>query len=212
MVIDERRMIVRLRRWLTMRRQRPRQLYRGPATARLPALVAEAAAGDERAVRELAATVVPFVNYYCRVHLGTTEAAQQVAQAVSGKILRTLPSYLHSRAPFWGYVYGVTARDVADAQRCTSPEHADPVHLYEGSLRQRLVDSGGTRLLAQLLASLPLEQQEVLVLRVPLHLSVDDTAKIVGTSPATVRLVQHRALNRLRQELQDGPPDPRCPT
>ena len=70
MMIDERRMIVRLQRWLTTRRQRPRQAHRGPATARLPALIAEAADGDQRALRELAGIVVPFVNYYCRVHLG----------------------------------------------------------------------------------------------------------------------------------------------
>jgi len=116
MVIDERRMIVRLKRWLTTRRQRPRQAHRGPAAARLPALIAKAADGDKWALRELAGIVVPFVNYYCRVHLGTTETAQQVAQGISRTILKTLPSYLRSHAPFWGYVYGVTARAVADAR------------------------------------------------------------------------------------------------
>jgi RNA polymerase sigma-70 factor (ECF subfamily) len=209
MMIDERCMIVRLQRWLTTRRQRPRQAHRGPVTAGLPALIAEAADGDQRALRELADIVVPFVNYYCRVHLGPTEAAQQVAQEISRKILKTLPSYLRSHAPFWGYVYGVTTRAVADAQRYTSPEHSHPVHLYDGPPRQQLVDPGCARLVAQLLATLPSEQQEILVLRIPLRLTVEDTAKIVGTSPATVRLIQHRALNRLRQELQDGFHDPR---
>jgi RNA polymerase sigma-70 factor (ECF subfamily) len=212
MVIDERRMIVRLQRWLTTRRQRLRRAHRGPATAGLPALIGEAAGGDQRALRELAAIVVPFVNYYCRIHLGPSETAQQVAQGISRKILKTLPSYLRSRAPFWGYVYGVTARAVADAEQYTSPEHSDPDHLHEGPPRQQLVDPGRVRLVAQLLATLPSEQREVLVLRVPLRLTVEDTAKNIGTSPATVRLIQHRALNRLRQELQDGFHDPRCPT
>jgi len=212
MVIDERRLIVRLQRWLTTRRQRPRQALDGPATAGLPALIAEAADGDQRALRELAGIVVPFVDHYCRIHLGTTPAARQVAQGISGKILKTLPSYLRSRAPFWGYVYGVTARAVADAQRYTSPEHSDPVHMFEGPPGQQLVDPGRARSVAQLLAALPSEQREVLILRVPLRLTVEDTAKIVGISPATVRLIQHRALNRLRQELQDGFHDPRCPT
>ena len=212
MVIDERRMIVRLKRWLTTRRQRPRQAHRGPAAARLPALIAKAADGDKWALRELAGIVVPFVNYYCRVHLGATETAQQVAQGISRTILKTLPSYLRSRAPFWGYVYGVTARAVADAQRYTSPAHSDPVHMCEGLPRQQLVDPDCARLVAQLLATLPSEQREVLVLRVPLRLTVEDTAKIVGTSPATVRLIQHRALNRLRQELQTGCHDPCSPT
>ena len=106
----------------------------------------------------------------------------------------------------------MTARAVADAQRYTSPEHSDPVHMCEGPPGQQLVDPGCARSVAQLLATLPAEQREVLILRVPLRLSVEDTAKIVGTSPATVRLIQHRALNRLRQELQDGFHDPCCPT
>ena len=212
MVIDGRRLIVRLQRWLTTRRQSPRQAHCGLETAGLPALVAAAADGDQRALKELAGIVAPFIDYYCRIHLGTTQTAQQVAQGISEKILKTLPSYLRSRAPFWVYVYGVTARAVVDAQRCTSPEHSDPVHLHGGPPRQQLVDPGFARLVAQLLATLPSEQREVLVLRVPLRLTVEDTAKIVGTSPATVRLIQHRALNRLRQELQDGFHDPRCPT
>jgi hypothetical protein len=72
------------------------------------------------------ASFVPFVDNYCRIHLGTAETAQQVVQGISRKILKTPPSYLRSRAPFWGYVYGVTARAVVDAQRYTSPEHSDP--------------------------------------------------------------------------------------
>ena len=197
MMIDKRRVIVRLKRWLTSCRQRPQQAHRGPATARLPTLIAEAAAGDQRALRTLAAIAVPVVKPYCRVHLGTTEAAEQLAQEISRTILKTLPSYLRSRAPFWGYVYGVTARAVADAQRDTAPEHSYP---------------GCAPLLAQLLATLPTEQREVLILRVPLRLSVDDTAEIIGTSAATVRLIQHRALNRLHQELQAGSHDPCSPT
>jgi len=211
MVIDERCMIVRLQRWLTTRRQRPRQAHDGLITAGLPALIAEAADGDQRALRELAGIVAPFVDYYCRIHLGTTQTAQQVAQGISGKILKTLPSYLRSRAPFWGYVYGVTARAVADAHRNTAPEHSYPGHPYERPLGQQLLDPGRGPMLAQLLATLPSEQREVLVLRVPLRLSVEDTAKLVGTSPATVRLIQHRALDRLRQELQAISHDPRCP-
>ena len=111
----------------------------------------------------MAAIVVPFVKHYCRVHLGTTETAEQVAQGISRTILKTLPSYLRSRAPFWGYVYGVTARAVADAQRYTAPEHSYPVHMYEGPPGQQLVDPSCARSLAQLLATLPSEQREVLV-------------------------------------------------
>ena len=106
----------------------------------------------------------------------------------------------------------MTARAVADAQRNTAPEHSYPGHRFERPPGQQLLDPGRAPALAQLLATLPSEQREVLVLRVPLRLSVEDTAKLVGTSPATVRLIQHRALDRLRQELQAIFHDPRYPT
>src|SRR3954451_20470631 len=124
MMIYKRRVVVRLQRWLTICWQRPRRAHDSPATARLPTLITEAAAGDQRALTALAAIVVPVVKHYCRVHLGTTEAAEQVAQGISRTIIKTLPSYLRSRAPFWAYVYGVTARAVADAHRNTTPEHS----------------------------------------------------------------------------------------
>src|SRR5215208_2364607 len=79
--------------------------------------------------------------------------------------------------------------------------------MCERPTRQQLVDPSCARSVAQLLATLPSEQREVLVLRVPLRLTVEDTAKIVGTSPTTVQLIQHRALNRLRpaQQVQHRP-------
>ena len=174
--------------------QRPGYSPSARAHRRRPPTATSGPSGNWPASSRRSSTLLSYV------HLGTTQGAQQAAQAICRKILRTLPSYLRSRAPFWGYVYGVTARYVADAQRYTLPEHSDPVHLFDGPYGPlRLVDPGHTRSVAQLLATLPFEQREVLVLRVPLRLTVEDTAKIVGMSPATVRLLQHRALDRLRQ-------------
>jgi RNA polymerase sigma-70 factor (ECF subfamily) len=50
---------------------------------------------------------------------------------------------------------------------------------------------------------LPPEQSDVVLLRVVGNLSVEDVAAIVGKRPATVRVIQHRALRRLAQELGD---------
>ena len=69
MMIAKRRVIVRLQRWLTTYRQRPQQADRGPADALLPTLVAEAAAGDQRALRALAAVVVPVVEWLAKQYL-----------------------------------------------------------------------------------------------------------------------------------------------
>jgi RNA polymerase sigma-70 factor, ECF subfamily len=55
-----------------------------------------------------------------------------------------------------------------------------------------------------LIASLPDEQAEVVLLRVIAGLAVADVAAIVGKKPGTIRVLQHRALARLAEELQRG--------
>jgi RNA polymerase sigma-70 factor, ECF subfamily len=49
-----------------------------------------------------------------------------------------------------------------------------------------------------LLARLPLNQRELLVLRIVSGLSAEETGLALGMSPGAVRVAQHRALARLR--------------
>jgi RNA polymerase sigma-70 factor (ECF subfamily) len=52
-----------------------------------------------------------------------------------------------------------------------------------------------------LLSTLPDQQREILVLRVVVGLSVEETAEAVGSTPDAVRVAQHRALDRVRNAL-----------
>jgi RNA polymerase sigma-70 factor (ECF subfamily) len=55
--------------------------------------------------------------------------------------------------------------------------------------------------MAQLLQLLPIKQREILVLRVVVGLSAEETAAAVGSTPGAVRVAQHRALARLKTEI-----------
>lgn len=55
--------------------------------------------------------------------------------------------------------------------------------------------------MAQLLRVLPAKQREILLLRVVVGLSAEETADAVGSTPGAVRVAQHRALARLRKTL-----------
>ncbi len=48
-----------------------------------------------------------------------------------------------------------------------------------------------------LVRDLPHDQAEVVLLRVVADLSVDEVAKVMGRSPGSVRVLQHRALRQL---------------
>jgi RNA polymerase sigma-70 factor (ECF subfamily) len=46
-----------------------------------------------------------------------------------------------------------------------------------------------------------MKQREILVLRVVVGLSAEETAIAVGSTPGAVRVAQHRALNKLRNAM-----------
>ena len=52
-----------------------------------------------------------------------------------------------------------------------------------------------------LLQVLPDKQREIVLLRVVVGLSAEETAEAVGSTPGAVRVAQHRALARLRRTL-----------
>jgi RNA polymerase sigma-70 factor (ECF subfamily) len=123
-------------------------------------------------------------------------------------VLKALPGYREQGRPFLAFVYGIAAHKVADARRSTARDKSEPVGEVpdsadksagpEGSL---LADEFSDRM-ARLLTVLPEQQREIVVLRVVVGLSADDTAESVGTTPGAVRVAQHRALARLRRELE----------
>jgi RNA polymerase sigma-70 factor, ECF subfamily len=63
----------------------------------------------------------------------------------------------------------------------------------------------GAQAAAALIARLPRAQAEVVLLRVVGGLSGEEVARITGRSEGAVRVIQHRALRRLRREFGAGP-------
>ena len=57
---------------------------------------------------------------------------------------------------------------------------------------------------ARVVAVLPPDQADVVLLRVVKGLDVDAVARTIGRPPATVRALQHRALRRLARETDPG--------
>jgi RNA polymerase sigma-70 factor (ECF subfamily) len=55
--------------------------------------------------------------------------------------------------------------------------------------------------MAKLLQVLPEKQREILILRVVVGMSAEETADAVGSTAGAVRVAQHRALARLKSEL-----------
>ncbi|HEY6425565.1 MAG TPA: sigma-70 family RNA polymerase sigma factor [Pseudonocardiaceae bacterium] len=174
----------------------------------LDVLVGAAVDGEKAAVEGVLRWVRPLVVRYCRARVGRQErtfaSADDVAQEVCLAVLTALPSYRDQGRPFLAFVYGIAAHKVADAHRSAARNRAEPVpeipdspELAEGP-EQRAMQVELAERMTKLLGVLPEKQREILVLRVVVGLSAEETADAVGSTPGAVRVAQHRALAKLR--------------
>jgi RNA polymerase sigma-70 factor (ECF subfamily) len=71
----------------------------------------------------------------------------------------------------------------------------------EAGPEQLAIDSEQSARMKELLQILPEKQREILVLRVVVGMSAEETADAVGSTAGAVRVAQHRALARLKSEI-----------
>ncbi|MEU7138719.1 sigma-70 family RNA polymerase sigma factor [Nocardia sp. NPDC046473] len=180
--------------------------------AELDKLIGPAAAGDRNAVTEIIRVVHPLVRRYCGARLGNTAHLQVTADDVVQEILiatvKAIPRYRDQGKSFLAFVYGIASNKVADAfrrsqQHPTYPmaEMPDTASTEAGPEEWALAleRRAATKELMKILAP---AHREVLVMRIVLGWSAAQTAEAIGTSPGVVRVMQHRALNKLRAELK----------
>lgn len=174
-------------------------------------LAIAAVGGDRSAVERLLGLIRPRVVQYCRARVGRLErsyaSADDVAQEVCMAVLTAIPSYRDQGRPFLAFVYGIAAHKVADAHRSAARNRSDPVAEFPESaeqgdgpeqhaMRGELSDH-----MSRLLDTLPPKQRDILVFRIVLGMSAEETADAICSTPGAVRVAQHRALSRLRKAL-----------
>ncbi|GAB09102.1 RNA polymerase ECF-type sigma factor SigD [Gordonia araii NBRC 100433] len=175
--------------------------------------VLAAAGGDRRALAAVLESVQEPLLRYCRGRIGVGErhlfSADDIAQEALMAVMTALPRYRDEGRPFLAFAYGIASHKVADAMRMVSRSKADPTDEmpervnFLDSPEQLALDAEGNRRMTALLATLPDKQREILVLRLVVGLTAEETADAVGSTPGAVRVAQHRALTKLRGELQD---------
>ncbi|MCP9276696.1 sigma-70 family RNA polymerase sigma factor [Mycolicibacterium arenosum] len=176
-------------------------------------VVARAVAGDRGALQEVLVTIRPIVLRYCRARIGSAErsglSADDVAQEVCLAAITALPRYRDQGRPFLAFVYGIAAHKVADAYRAMGRNQSDATDTLPDRAssdlgpEQLAMNAEASARMEQLLAVLPEKQREIVILRIVVGMSAEETAEAVGSTAGAVRVAQHRALTRLKSEL-DG--------
>jgi len=144
---------------------------------------------------------------YCRSRLGRItghyHVADDVAQEVCIAVVSALPRYRDMGRPFASFVFGIASHKVADAVRTAGrlaiPTEDLPDGPDDGPGPEDVVLAYiEAKRAMSLLAKLPVQQRELLVLRIVTGLSAEETGNALGMSAGAVRVAQHRALARLR--------------
>jgi RNA polymerase sigma-70 factor (ECF subfamily) len=140
-----------------------------------------------------------------------TQSPADVAQEVCIAAFKALPRYQDHGGSFSHLVYAIAANKVADAYRAAARDKSSPVDelpelsmLTDGPENLAMAADLKVRM-ARLLATLPDVQREVLTMRIAVGLSANETAEALDLSPVHVRVIQHRALARLRSVMAADP-------
>jgi RNA polymerase sigma-70 factor (ECF subfamily) len=163
--------------------------------------------GDEAAIGRLYgdvnARLVAFLR--SRAPLVADDLASEVWLAAA----RGLPRFIGDESGWYGFLFTIARRQVADHWRQTKrrrTDPVDPVSLAEHEAATNVESDGigstvGREVIELIHRHLTADQADVVLLRVVAGLDVDEVAAVLGKEPGAIRVLQHRGLKRLALRL-----------
>jgi RNA polymerase sigma-70 factor (ECF subfamily) len=167
-------------------------------------MVDAARAGDERALTELYQTYFPRVYRYILARTGNTYDAEDLTEDVFIKVLEALDRFQWREAPFSAWLFRIAHNALISQRRKQtargptsqlndglSADSAGPEELVESRLAINEVMAAAQ--------TLPEAQRQVIALRFAAGLSVAETARAMGKGEGNVKVIQHKAIAKLRE-------------
>ncbi|MBZ0294348.1 MAG: sigma-70 family RNA polymerase sigma factor [Anaerolineae bacterium] len=168
---------------------------------KIPRVLKQALAGDSAAISSLYQLHVDAIYRYILYRVPTSHDAEDLTAEVFLKMVKDLPNYQWTGAPFEAWLYRIAAARIADFHR-KNRRHpdvdlndtlTDHIPLPEEQLQQ----AQEVENLRQVLNQLSEDEQTILILRFVERKSHQEVAHIMGKTPAAVKTMQHRALVQL---------------
>jgi RNA polymerase sigma-70 factor (ECF subfamily) len=169
-------------------------------------LVDTAKTGDEAALSELYLLYFPRVYRYILARTGNSYDAEDLAEEVFMRVLEALERFQWREAPFSAWLFRIahnavisqrrkdTARGKASPLVDSIPvDSAGPEELVERRLVLNEVMAAAQRL--------PEAQRQVIALRFGAGLSVAETARAMSKGEGNVKVIQHKAIAKLREMM-----------
>lgn len=158
--------------------------------------------GDKGAIEELAALYYPEILRYCVWNAPNKFLAEDAAQETFLKAFRYFERYIH-QGKFKSFLYQIASNTCIDMKR---RKWATEVGYEQLSSEPEYQDRGFNEIddriqIRQLVKGLPIELQEIVILRYAQELTMREIAEIVNQPLRTVQSRLRRALKRLKKEM-----------
>ena len=153
---------------------------------------------------------------WCDLHPGllrflrglNRDVAEDVESETWIRIARSLAGFHGTESDFRAWAFKIARNRLIDWCRHTTRQRTAPVAMEDLAALPGTDDSAAAaeeelelEASLQLIRTLPRDQAEVILLRVLSGLDVGRVAAIVGKRPGTVRVLQHRGLRQLAEQL-----------
>src|SRR5919198_5404631 len=170
------------------------------------ALVKAAQAGDASAFGQLYERYRDPVYRYCLARTGAKHEAEDLVADVFLRAMEALDRYQDRGLPFVAFLFRVARNAAIDRSRRTRPDMSmdELTHHPESTqnVEAQAVRSMEQAALVAAMSKLKTDYREVLLLRFVEGYGAADVGRMTGRSEGAVRTLQHRALERLRRELE----------
>jgi RNA polymerase sigma-70 factor, ECF subfamily len=168
-----------------------------------------ARSGDEGGFTTLWRTLHPPLLRYLTVR--GDDAPEDIAAETWLQVVRDLPRFEGGLPEFRAWLFTVARHRAIDHGRARASRPVVPMAEPRDdhgdaspSAEQHAVEREGTAAALRLVATLPADQAEMVMLRVVAGLDVAAVAELVGKKPGAVRVAVHRALRSLSRDPRSG--------
>ncbi|NJD59861.1 MAG: hypothetical protein C3F13_12165 [Anaerolineales bacterium] len=171
-------------------------------------LIKKAQHGDCHAFGELYELHASGIYRYLYAHLNDSMDAEDLTGEVFLKAWQSLPKYTERGIPFRAFLNKIARNALVDHYRrnnLTDPKAPDELDGYKADenpeIGEIISEKVEHRRILHTLSQIRPDYREVLTLRFIGELSPEETARVMKRSTGAVRVLQHRALAALREEL-----------
>jgi len=172
-------------------------------------LIKKAQRGDSFAFGELYECHAPAIFRFLFAHLDSRMDAEDLTGEVFLKAWQSLPKYNERGVPFLAFLFRIARNILIDHYRRSNRQESKAPEELDGFKQEGIlepVELVGSRMehqhILQVLSGLRSDYQSVLTLRFISELSPEETAQVMERSVGAIRVLQHRALTALRQEIE----------